>query len=331
MLKQARASEQGLAWIESERLRESLTVRKRAAQADSTALSFYAPDFALSESEPWLVGDKTTRPAEAFVPLPEVLHKAEPSSADFAALFEEIITRIRDGEFEKVVPLVFQEFEFRQPLSRFMFQPHILPGQFGYGFEFGGQGMAGVTPEVLFECDGQNLKTMALAGTGRAGGPSLIDDPKEMHEHRLVIEHIHAELKNLGQVRTGKTTEREFGLIKHLFTPIEVVLERQPVFEELVARLHPTAALGGWPRKPAVAWLEKQNFHLTRRRFGAPFGFADGGRMLCLVAIRNVQWNGPRLLVSSGCGIVRESQVLNEWQELALKRQATFRSLGIEA
>jgi isochorismate synthase EntC len=52
--------------------------------------------------------------------------------------------------------------------------------------------------------------------------------------------------------------------------------------------------------------------------------------MKCVVAIRNVQWTGKCLQVSSGCGIVKESRVLNEWRELELKRNSIYRRLGVE-
>ena len=50
-----------------------------------------------------------------------------------------------------------------------MFAQAISPerdGKFSYGFEFGGEGMCGVTPELLFSVKDGVLKTMALAGTG---------------------------------------------------------------------------------------------------------------------------------------------------------------------
>jgi len=329
MLKQARGANNGLAWLLEEQLRKALVVEGRAPVAPLTGLAFYAPDFALRDSEPWLIGSACEFADFAQIPLPPLNHKAEPSSADFARTMEEILMRIETGEFEKVVPMVCEEFEFASELSREMFRAPVLAKQFAYGFEFAGEGLCGVTPEVLFSVENEQLTTMALAGTGPADGPSLKEDQKEMHEHRLVIEHILSELKELGQPEAGETGEKIYGPLKHLHTPIRLKLSRPARFEELVARLHPTAALGGWPRGPAVAWLEKQPFHQSRARFGAPFGFCEGARMLCVVAIRNVQWWGRRLQVSSGCGVVGESQVLKEWKELELKRRAIFRLLEI--
>jgi menaquinone-specific isochorismate synthase len=319
------------AWLADRESARALALRGRAIQAPSHGLSFFAPDFALSDQEPWLVGEEVQFRAVERVPMPELNAKAEPSSADFQRSIEDILERIERHEFEKVVPMVCEELEYAEPLERDMFPTAPAEGRFSYGFEFGDEGMAGLTPELLFEVENGLLKTMALAGTGRDDGPSLLLDRKETHEHNLVIEHIQQELKPFGRVDIGCSEERVYGSLKHLYTPIAVFLDREPDFMSFVRALHPTAALGGWPRKPAVEWLEKQPFHLSRRRFGAPFGYKDGHDMKCVVAIRGVQWCKNRLLVASGCGVVKESRALNEWRELELKRASIYRWLGVEA
>lgn len=327
MLKQGQRPQ---AWLLSDGSSRALSLKARAALPAVGHLCFYTPFFALSDPEPWFIGDEIEFNSEAPIPLPSLVHKVEPSSADFARTFEEILIEIQAGRFEKVVPMVCEELEFSEPLQRNMFRIEQVPQQFTYGFEFENEGMAGVTPELLFSVEDGVLRTMALAGTGKSDGPSLLADRKEMHEHGLVIEHIANELKHFGVPVVGETVEKVYGALKHLYTPITLRLERKPEFMELIASLHPTAALGGWPRKPAVEWLEKQPFHVARKRFGAPFGFSDGQIMKCVVAIRGVQWSGNCLQVASGCGVVKESQVLREWQELELKRRSIYRWLGVE-
>ena len=114
-----------------------------------------------------------------------------------------------------------------------------------------------------------------------------------------------------------------------MHTPIQVKLQSEPSFAELVARLHPTAALGGWPREAALSWLQSQDFHRRRRRFGAPFGWQKGGDMFCVVAIRCLQWKNSQALLASGCGVVMGSHAEKEWKELALKRRAIIQNLGL--
>ena len=323
------------AWLRDPNVGRYLEVRARAAEAESDRLSFFAPDFALNDPEPWLIGTETDRTA-TFPPaeLPRLTHRAGPSPAEFDLTFEDITKRVARGEFQKVVPVVFEHLRFAADLNPGMF-PRATgapppPKQWSYGFSLGSEGLAGLTPELLFDISGGRLTTMALAGTGPALGPDLRDDPKEMHEHRLVIEHLTVELRRWGEPDVGQTIERTFGAIKHLYTPITVALNKLPSFMEVVVALHPTAALGGYPRRPAIEWLERQAFHVARRRFGAPFGYRDGETSRCAVAIRGVQWKHQDLLIAAGCGVVEQSVVAAEWRELELKRRAIYANLGLE-
>ncbi|MGZ3722597.1 MAG: chorismate-binding protein [Bdellovibrionales bacterium] len=319
-----------LAWLHTSSAKTAIEIEGWAVAPTVGQTSFFAPDFALSSAQPWLVGRETSLTLSGQ-PLPNVKYKAEPSAAQFALMHEEILARIGGGEFAKVVPIVCEELEFASPLRAAMFAKsmNVTDLRYSYGFEYAGEGMCGVTPELLFAVKNGILKTMALAGTGAAGGPSLLKDKKEMHEHNLVIEHISAELTRWGTPEVGDTIERSYGALKHLYTPLQVRLKQRPEFMELVVRLHPTAALGGWPRKPAVEWLEKQDFHEGRGRFGAPFGYVRGQEMFCVVAIRCLQWWGTRAILSAGCGVVEGSQSLREWNELQLKRRSICTSLGL--
>ena len=327
-----RGSANNLAWLrEAGRIRAIRISACAPAATSADQCCFYAPDFALTTSTPWLHGEKVALQL-SFEPLPALIEGVQPSAEEFAGVHADILSRIRHAEFQKVVPMVAEELHFERPLSAAMFADSMqrdFAHQYNYGFTFDGEGMCGVTPEILFAVQGARLTTMALAGTGLVGGPSLLDDAKERREHQLVIDHISEELKDLGVLNVGQTSEREYGALKHLYTPLDVNLERPPQFADLVRRLHPTAALGGWPRTSAWRWLEQQKFHLARARFGAPFGWQEAGEMFCVVAIRGLQWWGQRALLSSGCGVVLASQAEREWQELNNKRQATRRLLGL--
>ncbi|MBX3021003.1 MAG: chorismate-binding protein [Bdellovibrionales bacterium] len=332
MLEEARQARNNLAWLRDSQHKKALHVLGKRPEPSPGRLAFFSPDFALSEAEPWLVGEEIPWPEPWPTELPPLRHRVEPSAADFNRLHEDILRRIDVGEFEKVVPIVCEELEYASVLQPSMF-PRVfsqLENQYSYGFAFGQEGLVGVTPELLFSVRAGVLQTMALAGTGPVDGPSLLQDPKERREHELVIQHIVGELSLWGRPKVGETVERVFGVLKHLYTPIHLQLQTQPTFMDVVVRLHPTAALGGWPRRPAVEWLERQKFHTARGRFGAPFGFQDAdGSMVCVVAIRGLQWTGRRALLSSGCGVVKGSQALREWNELALKRNSVNRNLGL--
>ena len=104
-------------------------------------------------------------------------------------------------------------------------------------------------------------------------------------------------------------------------------------FAEMVRRLHPTAALGVSPRSDAgERWLREADRGVKRRTFGAPFGLErEDGRSIALVAIRNVQWHGSSIRVGSGAGLLLESRLEREFEELRQKRDQVKALFGVES
>ena len=91
-----------------------------------------------------------------------------------------------------------------------------------------------------------------------------------------------------------------------------------------------TPALGVAPRSAGYEWMKILPGQEGRRRFGAPFAFLDKESCLCLVAIRNIQWDQEGRRIGSGCGIVAASEEPREWRELFQKRQSVKKILGLE-
>ena len=99
----------------------------------------------------------------------------------------------------------------------------------------------------------------------------------------------------------------------------------------MARRLHPTPALGVYPRGEAgSAWLAGIDPDGERGRFGAPFGLRwPSGAGRCVVAIRNLQYRAGRLDIWAGCGVVSQSRYEDEWQEVLDKMQAVRALWGV--
>ena len=318
---------------------------RRQSCAERGKLSVYAPDFFLTDDAPWLVYDES-----ADVDVDGLIGRlgsslglrARWSSSPFeafAASFRDVQRRLAEGSLIKAVPFVERRARFEpdraavlaSALRRCAGQPLRA-----YGFWNEREGMVGTTPETLFEerprrAGPNGLLTMALAGTRGPGGASLLDDPKEVTEHRIVVEGIVERLRPLGRVAVGPTDELTLPTLAHLHTPIEVSPQEDVSFERWVEALHPTPAIGAWPKEAGWHWLHDQPNAARRGRYGAPFGFVppDSDAGTCLVAIRNVQWADGEAKVLAGCGIVRESRVEREWKELNAKLDSIQGALGL--
>lgn len=308
----------------------------------------------------------------------------EPSPDQFAEVFSRISAAFADGTAQKAVPVVFATAEvtapddeaiapLRRTLARALKPPSQLLRAYGFWTTaqnedsrsgephrrqgLVGEGLLGLSPEVLFRLTNTGLETMALAGTRRGvltsdeQASAFLNDPKEAHEHALVVADLRARLSRWGQVLTGPTGVMRLPTLSHLRTPLSVAFggpeqaESRPRFEDVARFLHPTPALGVAPRALGLEWMKSWDQAERRRRFGAPFGVSlrtPQGESLdeCLVAIRNVQWQdgavpGPdplrrrSWLLGSGCGVVPQSEFENEWHELFAKREAVRRALDI--
>lgn len=309
---------------------------------------WYAPDFFLHEPYPWFVHEYNAEiTIDDFAKLLKSKQKTskplwnQPYENVFRESCLDLQNNIRKGSLRKAVPYVVEEasIAMNQELLESMLANVIeyakrLPVSI-YGFWEAGQGIIGASPETLFSIRPDKpkiIETDALAGTTYARLPKqLLIDPKEREEHQIVIDGILSSLAKYGSVHIGETKVVNFAALAHLKTPIQVHLDSSPTFQEIVHALHPTPALGAYPKKEGWSWLLDYQTKIDRRRHGAPFGHVDSqtGAWDCLVAIRNVQWFQNEMLIGAGCGVVAHSNVDNEWTEVQAKISAIKDILGL--
>jgi isochorismate synthase EntC len=313
---------------------------RRAARPDPRQPSFYTPDFLLSDPQPWRV-----YPSVAAVP-PDALAQQLTGAASgrtwtafdedaFRRVFARVQAARERGEIRKAVPAVFERSA--GPLSaeeraRALRALANLPaGLMPYGCWDAAGGVLGASPEILFEDDGVEIHTMAVAGTARAGAApdEMLDDPKERAEHRFVLEDLAAQLAPLGGVTRGATRLWRIGMLSHLRTDLRLAARARANFDELVSRLHPTPAVGTAPRRDWRTFIPGLDSE-PRGRFAAPFGLLlPDGTARCLVAIRHVEWDRHGARCGAGCGLVEGSRAEREISELRLKLAATRGNLGL--
>lgn len=321
--------------------------------------SIFAPDFYLATQRPWLSpqhfevvnrDEFTThflaKLASDVKPNRQGFQWVEPVIEGFEQQVQTIRSHFSSGRLEKAVPVVHAQAReimtqdrLLAVLEKMAQAPASLIPQ-GFWDLPGGEGLLGATPERLFSVGAQGgsqdrLNTMALAGTRAKTSPNdaraLLEDPKERHEHQLVIDDLVERLSQVGHVEVGETHVTELPTLYHLKTPITVEGVRAG-FDTLASLLHPTPALGVSPRSFGLANMREWDDTTLRARYGAPFGLVMRSREIqdCLVAIRNIQWsNGRAPTLGSGCGFVKDSTVPREWSELQLKRDSVKKVLGV--
>lgn len=296
------------------------------AEPPQGGVAFYKNNFSLSEEKPWLVPDRL-EVLENSPPAGEIgIEWAELDPLGFSEVFREVSAAISRGTIDKSVPVVTAKGRGKCDPDSLLASLLKLPKALRpYGWIGEEGGFLGATPEVLFRYFDGRIYTMALAGTARSDERMLfaIDD-KEIREHEFVAQTLIAKLSDLGMVIRSERDILDLGRLIHFQTLIKVELYQYQETETLIKRLHPTPALGPLPRTPETMkqlteWRERLDCPVE---FGAPFGLLRDGDFEALVAIRMVAWKGDEFMLPSGCGVIQESRLVNEWRELALKRSS---------
>lgn len=315
------------------------------SSAPSGEACVYAPDFYLEAATPWRftkhwdIVDRATFASHVLAALEgkssapqHGFEWLEPELEAFATgPWKEIQNGFRSRGLKKAVPVIFSHARGTVSVAELLKHLVAVPAAtYPYGSWSSGKGQMGATPELLFRAADGIVETMAVAGTiskapGAAAG--LLADPKERHEHQLVIDDIVERLSHAGAVTVGETRAMELPALIHLFTPISA--RASLGFEDLVRLMHPTAALGVSPRQLGEAEISRWDNASERGRFGAPFGVVTPTDKVCLVGIRCLEWESESVRVGSGCGIVPASSLQGEWNELALKRRSVRGMLGL--
>lgn len=194
----------------------------------------------------------------------------------------------------------------------------------------------GASPERLVAVQGGRLRSMALAGSRPRGvgpaadaalGEGLLASAKDAREHALVVQDLCARLGALGlRPVAGATGLKRLSRLQHLETPLEADMPTDGSLDlwNLVAALHPSPALGGWPREAALELLaELEQLGEGRGLYGGGIGWLDGrGEGDVTVGIRGLRLAGGQAWAYAGAGLLAESDPEAEAQEIAIKLAA---------
>lgn len=248
-------------------------------------------------------------------------------------LFKENFIKIKEailhGKVKKAVPIAFQNGKTNNHskidnLQKILFISKLLESEnnlIPYGEWEAAKGFVGLTPELFFHIEGNRFTTMALAGTSYkdTAKQDFLSDEKERKEHEMVIRDIKEKLEIFGNCQVGETYVSEFPHLNHLKTDIQVNLSDKSNFLEILERLHPTSALGIYPKSEYWNDFIQLPNQSSRRGFGAPWGFKIKNQSLFVVSIRRLEWEGNRLCIPAGCGIIELSDFEKEFSEIERK------------
>ena len=201
-----------------------------------------------------------------------------------------------------------------------------------------GTAFAGASPELLVRRSGATAQSQPMAGSVARGANDAEDErlaaqltqsTKDAVEHRLVASFVVEALRPLAVSVSAREPEvARFTNIQHLATNVEARLS-EPVADvlTLAAALHPTPAVGGWPREAADRLIDELEA-MERGWYAGAVGWMNGsGDGELAVALRcGLLWeDGARLY--AGVGVMPDSDPARELEETELKFKALLSAL----
>jgi salicylate biosynthesis isochorismate synthase/menaquinone-specific isochorismate synthase len=201
-----------------------------------------------------------------------------------------------------------------------------------------GTAFAGASPELLIRRSGRRAFSQPMAGSVARGATEAEDErlarelqasSKDAVEHRIVSDFVVDALRPFAQSVSARPPEVvRFTNIQHLATSVTAELV-EPAADvlQLAAALHPTPAVGGWPRQAADALIDELEA-MERGWYAGAVGWVDSlGDGEFAVALRcGLMWeDGARLY--AGVGVMPDSDPARELEETELKFKALLMAL----
>lgn len=257
----------------------------------------------------------------------------ESAGRDWCETVAAAIDEIESGRYEKVVLARPADIQHDDEIDTGLVLER-LAGRYERCFLFkmvqGANTWLGATPELLCRVQGGMVSTIALAGSVPRGGDPAADDAlaaklfgdaKERLEHALVV---HALREGLAPFCSALEVPEEPEIlrvanIQHLRTPITGRLLHGEDVMTVVAALHPSPAVGGWPRAEAVAAIDRLE-GMDRGWYAGPIGRVglDGDGEFA-VGLRSGLIRGSAARFYAGAGIVHGSDPEREFAETETK------------
>lgn len=248
------------------------------------------------------------------------------------ALVADAVSAIRDGDLEKVVlarELCVSAPRDFDPVAALRQLRADHQGGFIFGRWNGESAFIGATPELLVSVEGDRVLASSLAGSvsrgatareDRALAAGLLASAKDRVEHEFVRRALCEGMALFCDEVDAADEPSLLSLpnVHHLHTAVTGRLRDGGSLLGLLARLHPTPAVGGEPRDAALRFI-REHEGIDRGWYAGPIGWLQQSRGEFAVALRCALVTGREARLFAGCGIVADSDPAEEYAESSLK------------
>ncbi|GAA3529365.1 aminodeoxychorismate synthase component I [Zobellella aerophila] len=186
-----------------------------------------------------------------------------------------------------------------------------------------------LSPERFIELDGRRVETKPIKGTRPRGScpaedaalaAELADAPKDRSENLMIVDLLRNDIGRVcvpGSVRVPSLFAIEsFPAVHHLVSTITGELQPGLDGTDLLAATFPGGSITGAPKVRAMEIIEELEPHRRHAYCGSIGYISSHGRMDTSITIRTLMAERDRLYCWAGGGVVADSRVTDEYQEL---------------
>ena len=216
----------------------------------------------------------------------------------------------------------------------------VNPSPQMYYVKFGGQKLIGASPELLFRLRQGEMETFPLAGTTKRGADAvedqqlaraLLNDPKEIAEHNMIVDLHRNDIGRVARFGTVKVRNlmdiKRFSHVQHISSEIVGIISDEHDMFSALASNFPAGTLTGAPKIEAMTIIDELEADGRGPYGGAVGHFSFNGDCTFAIPIRTVFANGEQAYVQTCGGNVYDSNPEDEYEEIRRKFAGTKKVL----
>jgi anthranilate synthase component 1 len=274
------------------------------------------------------------------------------SEEDFVSGFTEegfkaAVKRIKDyiveGDAMQVVLSQRLSVPYKAPpLDLYRALRSLNPSPYMFYLDLADFHVVGSSPEILVRLEDDVVTVRPIAGTRPRGADEaedleleadLLDDPKELAEHLMLIDLGRNDAGRVSKTGTVELTEKmvieRYSHVMHIVSNVVGRIKEGMSAIDVLRATFPAGTVSGAPKIRAMEIIDELE-PVKRGVYAGAVGYLSwNGNMDTAIAIRTAVIKDGTLTIQAGAGIVADSVPENEWAETMNKGRAIFRAVSL--
>ena len=226
-----------------------------------------------------------------------------------------------------------------EPLKMYEVLRDLNPSPYMYFLDMEDFQIIGSSPEILVKLEDKKVTVRPIAGTRPRGvnekqdlenESDLLNDPKELAEHLMLIDLGRNDIGRISKVGTVKLTEKmiieRYSHVMHIVSNVSGVIEDETRPLDVLRATFPAGTVSGAPKIRAMEIINELE-PLKRGIYSGAIGYLSWtGDLDTALSIRTAIIKDNSIHVQAGAGIVYDSVPETEWEETMNKAMALLKA-----